>query len=581
MSKIKTTLLISLLFFGLFFAFSPLVKAEVIRNFSTTINVLPDSSILVTEKINYDFEDVIRHGITRTIPLVNSKNKPIKIEVVSITDENGNPSKYTTSKTNGSFTIKIGDPDRMISSLKEYNISYHVFGGIAYYDDFDEIYWNATGNEWQVSILKSEAKVILPNNIFPLKQACYYGKSGSTVNCKISESNTFSPDVSLGEKEGLTIAVSFPKGAVAVYKVNEESAVSGYIKTFWPVVIPILVFIFMFLRWLKKGRDPKGTGVIIAQYDVLDNLTPLEVGGIINDEIKNENISAEIIYLATKGFIKIKQIDPDCDNYLCLIKNKDYEFTLLKKEGILVNSFDKIIIRAIFGENGDVGGVSLLSTLNNSFYKSIKDINNYAINSLLNKKYYLNLPKIKLHFSFILVGLWLVFIFNGFMGVLGGNDSRSIIFKIILSASIILSTIIFIVFNRLMPAKSKKGVLAKEHLLGLKEYLQIAERDRLNFHNAPDKKPEIFENLLPFAMVFGVEELWAKEFENVFVNQPNWYEGSNNFNVVKFGNDIAVFSKLTSSSLSSSSNSSGAGSSGSGGGGSSGGGGGGGGGGSW
>jgi hypothetical protein len=461
MSKIKTTLSISLLFFGLFFTWSPVVNAEVIRNFSSTINVLPDSSVLIYEKINYDFEDVIRHGITRTIPLVNSKNKPIKIEVVSVIDEYNNTIKYTTNTMNGLLTIKIGDPDRMISSLKEYNIAYHVFGSIAYYDDFDEIYWNVTGNEWQVPILKSEAKVILPNNIFPLNQACYYGKSGSTVNCKISELNIFSPDGPLGEKEGLTIAVGFPKGAVAIYKVNEETIISRYVKMFWPVTIPILVFIFMFLRWLKKGRDPKGTGVIIAQYDVPDNLTPLEVGGIINDEIKNENISAEIIYLATKGFIKIKLIDPDCDNYLCLIKKKDYEFTLLKKEGILINDFDKTIIRAIFSDNGDVGGVSLLSTLNDNFYKSIKEINDSVVNVLLNKKYYLNLPKIKLHFSFMFVGLWLIFVFNGFVGVFGGNDSGDIVFKLILSASIILSVIIFLVFNHLMPAKSKKGVLTK------------------------------------------------------------------------------------------------------------------------
>jgi uncharacterized membrane protein len=81
-------------------------------------------------------------------------------------------------------------------------------------------------------------------------------------------------------------------------------------------------------------------------------------------------------------------------------------------------------------------------------------------------------------------------------------------------------------------------------------------------------------------MVFGVEELWAKEFENIFINPPNWFEGSNNFNVVKFGTDMAVFNKLASSSLSSSARSSG-GMGGSGGGGSSGGGGGGGGGGSW
>jgi len=110
--------------------------------------------------------------------------------------------------------------------------------------------------------------------------------------------------------------------------------------------------------------------------------------------------------------------------------------------------------------------------------------------------------------------------------------------------------------------------------------LQIAEKDRLNFHNAPDKKPEIFENLLPYAMVFGVEELWAKEFKSIFITPPNWYEGSNSFNVVNFGADMAIFNSLAAGAISSSPHS-GGGMSGSSGGGLSGGGGGGGGGGSW
>ena len=128
-----------------------------------------------------------------------------------------------------------------------------------------------------------------------------------------------------------------------------------------------------------------------------------------------------------------------------------------------------------------------------------------------------------------------------------------------------------------MAAKSKKGVLAKEYLLGLKEYLQIAEKDRLNFHNAPEKKPEIFEALLPYAMIFGVVEIWAKEFQGIYNSQPNWYESkSNNFNAVSFGREMAVFSAMSTRSLSSSPAGSG-----SGGGGFSGGGGGGGGGSSW
>ncbi len=128
-----------------------------------------------------------------------------------------------------------------------------------------------------------------------------------------------------------------------------------------------------------------------------------------------------------------------------------------------------------------------------------------------------------------------------------------------------------------MPAKTRKGTLLKEHILGLKDYLQIAEKNRLDFHNAPEKSPELFEKLLPYAIILGVSSAWAKEFDGLMTTPPRWYEGGAYpvFTPVLFADDMnslntAVVSAATPAS-----------SGGSGGGGSSGGGFGGGGGGSW
>jgi len=566
----KVTQLIILSFFGLFFA--SVAHAETIKDFNSKITVLPDSSIFVEENITYNFEESIRHGIYRTIPLLNSKNESTKIEVVSVLDDNKNPYEFTTDTEDGTFTIKIGSLDKMVSGTKIFNITYRVLGSIAYYDGFDEIYWNVTGNDWDIPIKKSEARVVLPINVFPLNQDCYYGPSGGKTKCKITEDGIFSSGTILNKNEGLTVAVSFPKGAVTVYQPEVDSALVKFAKTFWPAIIPLIVFVFAFIKWLKVGRDPKGKNVIIPQYDVPDNLTPLEVGGIINEKVKNQNISAEIIYLATKGFIKIKQVDKV---EYGLIPQKDYEFTLLKEEGLLPNSFDKKILTAIFENKGKVGGTSVLSSLKNNFYTAIKDIDNSVIDMLLNKKYYTNFPKIRLQFGVILLVFWLTFM--SLSSGLFGDSTKSSMFNIVFILSAISSIIIFVIFNHLMPAKSEKGVSTKEYLLGLKDYLQIAEKDRLHFHNAPDKKPEIFEKLLPYAMIFGVEELWAKEFKDIYKGSPVWYEGgSSKFDIVSFGHEMAIFSTLSSTSFSASPSGSG-----SGGGGFSGGGGGGGGGGSW
>lgn len=583
MIKTKITLSISFLFLGLFFVFTPKANAEIIRSFSSTINVLEDSSILVNEKISYDFETSIRHGIYRTIPLRNSKGEEIEIKIISIVDQEGKEDKFTVDTKNKILTIQIGDPDKMISGIKEYNVTYQVWGSIIYFENFDEIYWNVTGNDWQVPILKTESKVMLPNNVFPIQQSCYLGAVGSKTKCNITTANIFSSEITLNAGEGLTVAVGFPKGVVSVYVPKQDSIIFKSIKTFWPIVIPAVFFVFMLRRWRKKGKDPKGTGIIIPQYDVPDNLTPLEVSGIINEQIKNQNISAEIIYLAVKGYLKIRKIDKEKASFLDLMPKDDYEFILLKEIGLLSNNFDKKILTSIFGESGVVGGTARLHELKNVFYENIPNINNIVVDSLLEKKYYTNLPKsrrvgniivISLFFVLAFLSQFVIVLFGGFNGLLG---------LVVLFVSAVAFLVTGLVFNYLMPAKSAKGVSTKEYLLGLKDYLQIAEKDRLNFHNAPEKKPEIFEALLPFAMIFGVEKLWVKEFEGIYLQPPKWFDEKNsNFNIVTFGSEIAMFNVLTTASLSSTPNSAdGGGGGGSGGGGFSGGGGGGGGGGSW
>lgn len=133
-------------------------------------------------------------------------------------------------------------------------------------------------------------------------------------------------------------------------------------------------------------------------------------------------------------------------------------------------------------------------------------------------------------------------------------------------------------FGLIMPARTKKGAEAREYLAGLKLYLTVAEKDRLEFHNAPEKNPQVFEKLLPYAIVLGVEKQWAKQFEHLMMPMPRWYSdpSATNFNSIIFISQLNAFSNNVSGVVMPRGNSSGLG-----GGGFSGGGGGGGGGGSW
>ena len=218
-----------------------------------------------------------------------------------------------------------------------------------------------------------------------------------------------------------------------------------------------------------------------------------------------------------------------------------------------------------------------LSDMEDVFYKNLSSLKTQIYQAVTDKGYFRTRPdKVRLTyqiigvvlicFGFTIAGIW------GFLGVI----------------SFIISGILPIIFSVYMPSRTLEGVLAKEHILGLKEYLTVAEKARLEFHNAPEKGPDLFEKLLPFAMALGVEKNWAKQFENIYNTKPAWYNDSSTstFNSLSLVNNLRSFSSEAnstfvsipaSSSSGSSSWSGGSGFSG----GSSGGGGGGGGGGSW
>lgn len=550
-------------------------KEEAILDFVVTITVNSNRSVSVEEKIVYDSGPIDRHGIYRDIRMINSEGERMSLSNIDVRDENGMEYEWERIGDGGNSRIKIGDPDKTFRGTKIYLIKYTASNAAVLLENLDEIYWNVTGNEWNVPILKANATVVLPYGAIERQSACYYGAFRSQNICSgtitVSGYQFESPE-QLEAGEGLTVAVGFEKGAIYPPTIWEKFV--GLMKTYGGIVLGGVLFLVIFFRlfyyWWTKGRDPRGTSVIVPQYDVPDNLTPFEVGGIVRQRIDTKDVSAEIIYLATKGYIKIRQIE----SKIPLFGKDDYELILLKDaEG--ATDLEKEFISNLFGSTVPPASVKI-SALRNKFYMSFLKLSKMTMKRLKELGYYdvINLSGvIKKGDPWIIIPSLLLFVSLIVGGVIGLGE----FYLMPMVFTVIVTFLFFVIFLSIMPARSKRGVATREYLLGLKDYLDIAEKDRLEFHNAPEKKPEIFEKLLPFAIVFGVEKQWAREFEEIYTTPPSWYEGHfvGAFNSVIFANSISEFNTQASSSLSS------APGGGSGGGGFSGGGGGGGGGGGW
>lgn len=579
--------------------------SETIRSYEVSIIINKDASIDVSEKIDYDFGANQRHGIFRDIPIsyrARGGNFSLRISDISVKDEAGTAYPFTKSKgfLSPNVRIKIGDPDAYVTGIKTYVINYKIKRAINYFPDHDELYWNAIGTEWRVPIENAEAIVLFPREIEVenLRYDSFVGPFGSILRpTRITPISGDSGEIgaveffqaSLAPYEGMTVVVGLPPGTL--HKPSFFEVAAETVRGNWVLLLPVLTFGILFRLWYTRGRDPRGREVVIAQYEAPDRLTPSEVGTILDEKVHNKDISADIINLAVKGYLKITRTESEKSSGL-FGESHDYTFEKLKNERDLPNGFERKLMTSLFRPDLDQllnpslmkedseqlvetivsPEIVRLSDLKDKFYKDLKDIRHLIYRSVVDKGYFPASPtKVKA----IYAGVGAVIIA---LGVLSG-----FIFGYLGIFSLVLSGIMVLGFAPLMPAKTKKGAEARELVLGLKEYLTVAEKDRLKFHNAPEKNPKHFEGLLPYAIALNVEDQWAAQFEDIYKEQPSWYYDPSGarFSSSAFASDLNGFTSTASSVLSSSPSSTAAGGGSGFSGGGSGGGGGGGGGGSW
>ncbi|XLQ20542.1 MAG: DUF2207 domain-containing protein [Candidatus Moraniibacteriota bacterium] len=553
------------IFFGLFssiiFCVALVASAENISQFDVDLAINEDATIDVTETIVYEFGDLEKHGIYRTIPVKyktdKGNNRSIKLSKISVVDEQGQERTFAKSATGGNIKLKIGDADKYVTGQQVYKIKYTVDGAINYFKDHEELYWNVTGDRWEIGLNNINVNVVAPIINDTRCFAGYYGENNPCESVgeiyeNIGKNTTQFTHDNISLTEGMTIVVGMPLGTIE--KPSVLAQIIWFIGDNWIIAVPFIVFYWMWRRWWKYGKDPKGRGTIIPFYKSPENLSPAEIGMIVDEKVHSRDISAAIINLAVYNRMHIRKT---MGEYI-FIKTEDTSY-LLKEE-------EKILYKGIFdGLSTEVKA----SSLKNKFYVDFDRAVNEVLNNIVEKGYYVKNPKIVK--GAYMTGGWFMFV---------GSFFVSAIFSEAAGVALLMSSIPVFGFGFFMPKRTKKGAIMREQILGLKLYLEVAEKDRINFHNAPERTPEHFEELLPYAMALGVEKKWAKQFEDIYKSSPQWYEGTESFNPIMLTNDLRSFNKSTSSTMRSQPSSASSGSSGFSGGGS-GGGFGGGGGGSW
>ncbi len=336
---------------------------------------------------------------------------------------------------------------------------------------------------------------------------------------------------------------------------NVEFAKKGWailIEFYTPLILGLLLYIGIFLLWWHKGRDAKGRGTVVPQYEPPKKLTPGEMGVLVDEKAHMHDITASVIHLAVEGYLKIRQEE---EKKLFKWLKKDYDYTFIKLKDVTkgeakVPEYERDIFDAIFSKNKKE--VSM-SSLQHKFYSKLPTIKRSLYKRMTDKNFFKKSPdKVKKFYVGIAIAFFFgISILSVIVGALADSAWYLLFFPIAGIEAVILSPF--------MAKKTARGAEVYEEIIGFKWFLTVTEKKRLEFFNDPEKFKGMFEKYLPYAIALEVEEKWAKQFEDLYEGAPDWYEGGSFTNAYLFTRAITSMNSVAVKTFTSAPSSSGGG----------------------
>lgn len=518
-----------------------------IERFDARITVNADGTIDVLESLRAKFTGSW-NGIYRKVPVAYRTAQgfkwTVRLDLVSATDGEGQALRTETSREGHFVQYKMWIPGA-VDAVKSVVLRYRVHNALRFFEDHDELYWNVTGDEWDVALGDVSAAIELPAGATGVRATAFNGIYGSTSRDAAATVEGTVVRITMPRKlefrEGLTAVVGWDKGLVP--EPTRADKVAGFLGANWPLALPIPVLLGMLFLWTRRGRDPRRLPISV-QYEPPPGLTPAEAGTLTDESADMRDITATIVDLAVRGHLRIEEREES--KLFGLVKDREFVFRRTEPEQPAqpLKSYESAVLEGIFK---DGAREVELSDLKNEFYKNLGDIKSGIMDRLVQQGLYARRPD-HVRGRWIGLGGALAFIIAMGGGALASEIGLAPVSVVVAGIAI---GLIVVIIGYHMPARTVAGARTLEKVLGFAEFLERVDKERFE---TVVKTPEMFERYLPYAMAFGVEKKWAAAFKDIYLEPPTWYAGSSmqGFNASLFSTRLSAMSTQAGSTMSSS-----------------------------
>lgn len=562
-----------------------------ITAFNVDITVGNDNVCRVVNTIDMEFApDSYSHGLYMTLDLephvffeqdgeYYSRDYRARVSDLEVS---GGPWERETE--DGELLIRVGDPDVLVDGQTcRYVIAYDYDAGDDGFPDFDMFYYGIIGNGWNQTIDNISFAIHMPSEFDP-EQVGFsvggYGAEGydpARLHFSVDGSDiTGTYAGQLDAYEGIWIRLELPAG----YFVNARTGSGASPALLWTSVgvaaaIAVLWLIFR----------PKEEPVVTVEFGPPPGLNSADVGCVADGKGDVRDVMSLLIWWASEGYIRIVQIAPDADG-----KDKGLLFVRLRDLPVDADSYQHVLFDKIFEAGDRIAAKDLRYKMSGTVQEAVRRLTKKFSSSpdrlftKASKVLTLVCGAAVIAVPAVLAAVWayeasfgevvlgvitgvFTLIFSIFALVayctvayswptrkksarVGGAILSVIPMAIVAFAVAVGAVLLYgppgLLILSYIPAwllvpffrtRTVRGCKWYGRILGLKRFIERAEKDRLEA--LVQENPSYYYDILPYAYVLGVTDVWAKQFEDLALEEPSWYVGS----------DVGTFSAvyLTSS----------------------------------
>ena len=520
--------------------------AEAIKKYDVSIQINKNGTLTVNEVIDYEFDNDLRHGIYRDIPLRSKKSgtdiykSHVKMNSVK---RNGEPENYTSDISYEGVSYRVGSADRYVDSgINKYEFNYTIYNAVFEKDGIYQVYFNPIGQFWNVPIESADVSISFENNV-PVGEnevqqlEVYTGEYGETGEnytilqksgiIKIKTSEVLEPRNGLSFRLNLKTDKISPTwlDKLEVLYYADPLVIAG------PVII-LMLAIYGFVTWFLFGRDPAGKAVI-PEFNIPKDISPMYAAYIKGVRDPKEMLTIGMLSLLSKDYVTAEDKEGNGKNVKYrLVKDTERNPELSPEEKALLCVLSDDEKNIFKNEQGLYDAAKkILGTLETRYNKKI-----YIDNNLFKYPFILGIimvfiigmgiqniagsiidgmgfiiPIIIIFFSSLTIVLSIL------KRAFSQNTLLSMLIRLMVvmclgimtqMTGFIITVIIFImysVYSKLIGKYTNEGIRHKEYLEGMKMYIKTAEANQIMKFNDVDELVGYFKGILPYAVALGVK----------------------------------------------------------------------------